>query len=107
MSRKKPAPDLIISAFTRVFDALWVGAGFPIRTCANRRSDLPHSSFDAMRALDQRSNDSYGISPARCERADRSEQTMNVIFHALATVQAAGVDRQPLSANTFLYGELS
>jgi hypothetical protein len=36
MSRKKPAPDLIISAFTRVFDALWVGTGFPKRTCANK-----------------------------------------------------------------------
>ena len=25
---------LIISAFTRVFDALWVGTGSPVRTCA-------------------------------------------------------------------------
>ena len=24
-----PAPDLITSAFTRVFDALWVDTGFP------------------------------------------------------------------------------
>jgi hypothetical protein len=29
ISRKKPAPDLIISAATRVFDALWVDTGFP------------------------------------------------------------------------------
>jgi hypothetical protein len=29
MIRKKPAPDLIISAFSRVFDALWVDTGFP------------------------------------------------------------------------------
>jgi hypothetical protein len=28
MFRKKPAPDLIISAFTRVLDALWVAPVF-------------------------------------------------------------------------------
>jgi hypothetical protein len=29
MFRRTPAPDSIISAFTRVFDALWVGTGSP------------------------------------------------------------------------------
>jgi hypothetical protein len=49
MFRKRPAPDLIISAFTRVHSpaqtgvnaltvALWVGTGCPNRTCAKQRN---------------------------------------------------------------------
>ena len=41
------------------------------------------------------------------ERANPTEQTMNVTFHALTAVQDAGVDSQPFLTNTFLYGELS
>ena len=37
MIPKKPAPDLIISAFTRVFDALWVDTGFRKRSCSSNR----------------------------------------------------------------------
>jgi hypothetical protein len=37
MSRKKPVPDLIISAFTRVFDALWMGTGFPSKDMRKRK----------------------------------------------------------------------
>ena len=38
MIPKKPAPDLITSAFTRVFDALWVDTGFRKRSCSGREA---------------------------------------------------------------------
>ena len=44
MIPKKPAPDLIISAFMCVSDALWVDTGFRKRSCSNNRLDRDDDS---------------------------------------------------------------